>query len=80
MPKPSKTKIEKSKKILRFKKQGQYPMKTKNWLRYRQEEPEKFSEFRIKKISKDKQLVIGKLKKTKEWIVQSVMKKRKKQT
>jgi len=60
----------------RFKKQGQYPRKTKNWLRYRQEDPGKFSEFRIKKISPKKQLVIGKLKKSGKWIVQSIMKKR----
>ncbi|MFA5173866.1 MAG: hypothetical protein WC438_01670 [Candidatus Pacearchaeota archaeon] len=59
----------------KFKKQGQYPRKTRNWLRYRQEEPGKFSEFRIKKISNEKELVLGKLKKTGKWKVQSVMKK-----
>lgn len=68
---PTKRQIEK------FKKQGQYPRKTKNWLRYRQEAPEKFSEFRIKKISPTRQLVVGRLKRTKKWIVQSIMKKRK---
>ncbi len=70
-------KMPTKKQIEKFKKQGQYPRKTKNWLRYRQEEPSKFSEFRIKRINKDKQLVVGKLKKTKKWIVQSIMKKRK---
>ena len=69
-------KISKSKKD-KFKKQNQYPRKTKNWLRYRQEEPEKFSKFRIKKISSTSQLVVGKLKKTGKWAVQSIMKKRK---
>lgn len=65
------------KQIEKFKKQGQYPRKTKNWLRYRQEDPNKFSQFRIKKISKDRQLVVGKLKKTGKWTVQSIMKRRK---
>jgi len=65
-------------KIEKFKQQGQYPRKTKNWLRYRQENPEKFSRFRVKKISKRKMLVIGKLKKTGKWLVQSVMKRREK--
>ena len=60
----------------KFKKQGEYPRKTKNWLRYRQEEPSKFSKFRIKKISPTKQLVIGKIKKTNKWVVQSIMKKK----
>ena len=65
------------KQIEKFKKQGEYPRKTKNWLRYRQEEPGKFSQFRIKKISPTRQLVVGKLKKTSKWDVQSIMKKRK---
>ena len=65
------------KQIQKFKKQGQYPRKTKNWLRYRQQEPSKFSKFRIKKISQTRQLVVGKLKKTGKWVVQSIMKKRK---
>ena len=65
------------KQIKKFKKQGEYPRKTKNWLRYRQEEPEKFSKFRIKKISPTRNLVMGKLKKTEKWKVQSIMKKRK---
>ncbi len=69
--KPTKKQIEK------FKKQGEYPRKTKNWLRYRQQEPEKFSEFRIKKISLTKMLVVGKLKKSGKWDVQSIMKKKK---
>lgn len=74
----AKTKKLTKKKIQRFKKQGQYPRTTKNWLRYRQEDPGRFSQFRIKKISESRQLVVGKLKKTGKWIVQSIMKKRKK--
>jgi hypothetical protein len=66
----SKTKKEK------FKKQGEYPRKTKNWLRYRQEDPEKFAEFRIKTISPTRKLVMGRLKRKKKWEVQSIMKKR----
>jgi len=69
--KPTKSQIKK------FKKQGQYPRKTKNWLRYRQQEPSEFSQFRIKKLSTTRQLVVGKLKKTGKWAVQSIMKKRK---
>lgn len=61
----------------KFKKQGQYPRKTKNWLRYRQAEPSKFSQFRIKDINKNRKIVIGKLKKTGKWKVQSIMKRRK---
>ena len=70
------TKLTKS-QIKKFKEQGQYPRKTKNWLRYRQEEPGKFSQFRIKELSPTRKLVVGKLKKTGKWIVQSIMKKRK---
>jgi hypothetical protein len=66
------------KKIEKFKKEGQYPRKTKNWLRYRQEEPGKFSAFRVKKISEDEELVVGKLKKTGKWTLQSILKRRKK--
>ena len=62
--------------IKKFKKEGQYPRKTKNWLRYRQEEPGKFSKFRIKKVSDKRMLVLGKLKKTGKWKVQSIMKKK----
>ena len=68
------------KQIEKFKKQGQYPRQTKNWLRYRQAEPEKFSEFRIKTISPTRKLVVGKLKTTGKWAVQSIMKKRNSET
>ena len=75
LSKKEKEKLTKRKRE-KFKKQGQYPRKTKNWLRYRQEEPEKFSKFRVKKISSTRHLVVGKLKKTGKWAVQSIMKKR----
>jgi len=65
------------KQIEKFKKEGEYPRKTRNWLRYRQEEPGKFSKFRIKTLSKTKKIVLGKLKKTGKWKIQSIMKKRK---
>mgnify|MGYP001572622102 CR=1 FL=1 len=73
-------------KIKKFKKQGQYPRKTKNWLRYRQKEPEKFiqTSFRNVRLShtnykgkiKGERAIVGKLKSTKKWEVQSVLKKR----
>lgn len=75
------------KQIAAFKKQGQYPRQTKNWFRYRQEEPEKFSEksFRNVPLShtgykekiKGQRAIVGKLKKTGKWVIQSVLKKRK---
>lgn len=76
------------KQIKEFKKQGQYPRKTKNWLRYRQKNPGDFvqSSFRNVPIShtdykgsiKGIRAIVGKLKKTKKWAIQSVLKKRKK--
>jgi len=65
------------KQTKKFKEQGEYPRKTKNWLRYRQKEPSKFSKFRVKKVSSKTQIVVGKLKSTGKWILQSIMKKRK---
>ena len=79
-----KSKINKFKK---FKTQGQYPRKTKNWLRYRQEEPARFikSSFRNVPIShtnykgsiKGQKAIVGRLKRTGKWEVQSILKKRK---
>ena len=68
--KPTKAQISK------FKKQGEFPRKTKNWKRYRQQEPSKFSKFRIKKVSSKVQIVVGKLKKGGKWVVQSIMGRR----
>ncbi len=75
------------KQIAAFKKQGQYPRKTENWLRYRQKEPGKFSEksFRNVLLShtkykgkiKGQRAIVGKLKKTGKWVIQSILKKRK---
>jgi hypothetical protein len=77
-----------TKKTDRFKKQGQYPRKTKNWLRYRQEDPDKFVQksFRNVPIShtnykgkiKGERAIVGKMKKTGKWKIQSILKKRKK--
>lgn len=75
------------KQIEKFKKQGQYPRKTKNWLRYRQKEPGRFSKksFRNVPLShteykgriKGQKAIVGKLKETGKWALQSVLKKRK---
>jgi len=74
--------------IKKFKEQGQYPRKTKNWLRYRQKEPSKFvkTSFRNVPISHTKykgkikgvRAIVGKLKSTKKWAIQSILKIRKK--
>ena len=73
-------------KVEKFKKQGQYPRKTKNWLRYRQEDPDKFVQksFRNVPIShtdykgkiKGQRAIVGKLKKTGKWKIQSILKKK----
>ena len=75
-----------STKIKRFKKQGQYPRITKNWLRYRQEDPSKFIQKSYRNVSithtnykgkiKGQRAVVGKLKSTKKWKIQSILKKR----
>jgi len=74
------------KKIKQFKEQKQYPRRTKNWLRYRQEHPGKFikKSFRNVPVSHTKykgkikahRAIVGKLKSTKKWIIQSILKKR----
>ena len=76
------------KQTQKFKQQGQYPRKTKNWLRYRQEDPTKFiqSSFRNVPLShaeykgriKADRAIVGRLKTTKKWALQSVLKKVKK--
>lgn len=75
------------KQIKKFKEQGQYPRTTKNWLRYRQKEPDKFvkTSFRNVPLShvdykgkiKGDRAVVGRLKTTDKWALQSVLKKRK---
>lgn len=70
----------------KFKKQGQYPRKTKSWLRYRQEDPSKFIQKSFRNVSishidykgkiKAQRAIVGKLKKTGKWKIQSVLKKR----
>lgn len=80
-----KSSISKGKR-LKFKRQGQYPRKTENWIRYRQEDPSKFVQdsFRNVPIShteykgkiKAQRAIVGKLKTTKKWKIQSLLKKR----
>lgn len=75
------------KSVEKFKKQGQYPRKTKNWLRYRQKSPNLFiqTSFRNVPLShtnykgkiKGQRAIVGKLKKTKKWALQSILKKKK---
>jgi len=70
----------------KFKKQGQYPRKTKNWIRYRQKSPSLFiqASFRNVPLShtdykgkiKCERAIVGKLKKTGKWALQSVLKKK----
>ena len=70
----------------KFKKQGEYPRRTKNWLRYRQEDPEKFIQKSFRNVplshtdykgkTKGHKAIVGKLKKTAKWALQSVLKKR----
>ena len=83
-----KKKSSSSKGVTKFKKQDQYPRKTKNWLRYRQKEPSKFVQksFRNVPISHTKykgrikavRAIVGKLKSTGKWVIQSKLKRRKK--
>lgn len=71
--------------IKKFKEQGQYPRRTKHWLRYRQADPKRFIQksFRNVPIShtnykgkiKAQRAIVGKLKSTKKWIIQSILKK-----
>jgi hypothetical protein len=75
-----------STKIKKFKEQGQYPRTTKNWIRYRQIDPSKFIQksFRNVPIShtnykgkiKAQRAIVGKLKSTKKWKIQSILKKK----
>jgi len=70
----------------KFKKQKQYPRTTKNWIRYRQEAPSKFIQksFRNVPLShtdykgkiKAQRAIVGKLKTTKKWKIQSILKKK----
>ena len=74
--------------IKKFKKQGQYPRKTKNWLRYRKKEPSKFVKTSFRNVpashteykgkTKGIRAIVGKLKSTGKWVLQSILKRRKK--
>lgn len=71
--------------IKKFKKQKQYPRTTKNWLRYRQEDPKKFIQKSFRNVSishtdykgkiKAQRAIVGKLK-TGKWKIQSILKKK----
>lgn len=74
------------KKVQKFKEQGQYPRTTKNWIRYRQEDPGRFIQKSFRNVSishtnykgkiKAQRAVVGKLKSTKKWKIQSILKKK----
>jgi hypothetical protein len=52
---------------------GENPRITDNFVRFRQEDPAKFSTFRTKPVSAGKQVILGKNKETGEFELQSVM-------
>jgi hypothetical protein len=52
---------------------GENPRITKNFVRFRQEDPDKFSKFRTKPVSPGKQVILGKNKETGEFELQSVV-------
>ncbi len=70
------------KQIVEFRKQGQYPRKTKKYKRWRQKSPGLFikSSFRTVPLShteykgkKKGKAVVGKLRKSKKWVIQSIL-------
>lgn len=70
------------KQISKFKKQGQYPRKTRKYKRWRQKSPDLFikSSFRTVPLShtnykgkKKGKAIVGKLKKIKKWATQSIL-------
>jgi len=52
---------------------GENPRITENFIRFRQQNPIKFSQFRTKVVEPGKQVVLGKNKKTGEYELQSVL-------
>lgn len=71
-----------SKQIKKFKEKGQYPRKTENYKRWRQKFPDLFikSSFRTVPLShtdykgkKKGKAIVGKLKSTKKWTIQSIL-------
>ncbi len=80
------SKMPTKKQVNSFKKQGQYPRKTKNWIRYRQKSPGLFIEESFRNIPlshtnykgkiKGERAIVGKLKKTGKWALQSVLKRK----
>lgn len=52
---------------------GENPRITENFIRFRQQNPDKFSQFRTKVVEPGKQVVLGKNKETGEYELQSVL-------
>ncbi len=72
------------KQIKKFRKEGQYPRKTTKYKRWRQKAPGLFikTSFRTVPLShteykgkKKGKAVVGKLKRTKKWAIQSILEK-----
>jgi hypothetical protein len=55
---------------------GENPRLTKEFARFRQEDPGKYNKFRVKKTKDGKELVFGRNKKTHTWELQSVLVKK----
>ncbi len=71
-----------NKQIKKFKEKGQYPRQTENYKRWRQKSPDLFikSSFRTVPLShtnykgkKKGKAIVGKLKSTKKWTIQSIL-------
>lgn len=74
------------KQVKRFRKEGQYPRVTKEYRRWRQRDPNLFvrSSFRTVPLShtdykgkKKGKAIVGKLKTTKKWKIQSILEEKK---
>jgi hypothetical protein len=73
------------KQSIEFRKQGQYPRKTRQYKRWRQKSPSLFikTSFRTVPLNhtdykgkKKGKAIVGKLKKTKKWAMQSILEER----
>jgi hypothetical protein len=63
----------KYKKLVKKRFIGENPRITDKYARFRQANPKSFSEFRTKKISDDKSLILGRRPGKNKWEVQSIM-------
>lgn len=52
---------------------GENPRLTEDYARFRQRDPERFNEFKTKKVSEDTKVVLGRNKNTGEFELQSVL-------